>query len=206
MARGRDADDAQVAALQRRLDTLESRAAAPRAPSGVPGTVALRDQATAQPSTRDHNEKRSNPGAGAMPDEQAVPSFMDPAAAAERRRYAAGVLEQTMAAQQIDVAGSNTFAAGLTQALGDDPELAGNQLLNAQCRATLCRIAVLQRSDEDVESFLGHVATLPGFGDTETHWQRQLNADGSSVMTMYIARPGHQLPDYEMPAQGLANR
>jgi hypothetical protein len=132
---------------------------------------------------------------------------MDPVALAERRRYEAGVLEQAMAAQQIDVAGSNTFAAGLTQAFGEQPDLAGSQLLNAECRATLCRIALLQHSDEDVDAFLGQIGTLPGFENTETHWQRQLNADGSSVMTMYVARPGHKLPDYEPPAdQGLVDR
>ena len=65
---------------------------------------------------------------------------------------------------------------------------------------------MLQRSDDDVDSLPGHVGTLPGFENTETHWQRQLNADGSSVMTMYIARPGQKLPDYEMPGQSVANQ
>ena len=131
----------------------------------------------------------------------------DPAAAAERRRYEAGVIEQTLAAQQIDVAASNTFAEGLKQAFGGQEALAGNQLLDAQCRATLCRIAVLQRSDDDVELFLGSVGSLPGFENTETYWQRELNADGSSVMTMYVARQGQELPDYQMPAaESLENQ
>ena len=94
MARGRDADDIRMAALQRRLDTLESRVAVSQAPSGVPGTVALRDQGAPPPATRDHTEKLSNPRGVAMPDEQAALPFMDPAAAAERRRYEAGVMSR----------------------------------------------------------------------------------------------------------------
>ena len=117
------------------------------------------------------------------------------------------MLEQTLSAEQIDVAASNTFAEGVKQALGGAPELAGNQLVDAQCRATLCRIAVLQRSDDDVDSFLGSVGNLPGFENTETYWQREVNADGSSMMTMYVARQGHKLPDYQMhSADSLANR
>jgi hypothetical protein len=206
MDRGRDADEDQVAALQRRLDTLESRAAVPQLPSGAPGTVGRRDQVATSPAS-DHTIKRSDPRAGARPEEQAVPPFADAVADAERRRYEAGVFEQTLSVEQIDVAASNTFAAGLSQAFGVEPELAGNQLVDAQCRATLCRIAVLQRSDEDVESFLGSLGSLPGFENTDTYWQRELNADGSSVMTMYVARQGHKLPDYRMHVpEGLANQ
>ena len=151
MHRDRAADEDQLSALQRRIDALESQVAAPQAPSRVPGTVDLRDQGATPPSVRDHTELRSDSRTGAMPEQQAVPSFADASAAAERRRYEGGVFEQTLSAQQIDVAASNRFAEGLKQALGGQPELAGNQLVNAQCRATLCRLAVLQRSDEDVD-------------------------------------------------------
>jgi hypothetical protein len=199
MGRGHDADEAKVSALQHRIAALESRAAAPQAPGGVAGTVGPRDQG-APPATRDRTDQLSNSRAGGMPDEQTAPPFMDPAAAAERRRYEAGLLEQTLSAERVDVAATNTIAQGLTQALGGNPELAGNQLIDAQCRATLCRIAVLQRNDEDVDSFLGNVGTLPGLENTETYWQRTLNADGSSVMTMYVARQGHKLPEYQMHA------
>jgi hypothetical protein len=205
MARGRDAEDIRVSTLQRRLETLEGRVAMSEALSGGPSTVALRDQGTPS-ATRDQAEELQSLRAAAMPGEQAALPFMDPNAAAERRRYEAGVIEQTLATQQIDVSASNSFAVDLTHAFGEEPELAGNQLLDAECRATLCRIAVLQRSDEDVDLFLGHVGTLPGFDNTETYWQRQLNADGSSVMTMYVARQGQKLPDYEMHHQDLANQ
>ena len=184
-----------------------SEAAVPQAPGRVPDPVELREPRATLPSTRDHPESRSDSRAGAMPAAQAVAPFADAAAAAERRRYEAGVVEQTLSAQQIDVAASNTFAEGLKQAFGAQEELAGNQLIDAQCRATLCRIAVLQRSDDDVDSFLGSSGSLPGFENTETYWQRELNADGSSVMTMYVARQGQKLPDYQMPAAGsLANQ
>ncbi len=196
----RGADEGQLSALQRRIDALESRVAAPQAPSRVPGTVERRDQGATPPGVRDQPELRSDSRAGAMPAEQAVPPFADAAAAAERRRYEGGVFEQTLSAEQIDVAASNTFAEGLKQAFGGEEELAGTQLIDAQCRVTLCRIAVLQRSDDDVESFLGHVGTLPGLENTETYWQREVNADGSSVMTMYVMRPGHKLPDYQVRA------
>jgi hypothetical protein len=198
MARGRDADEAQVAALQRRLDSLESRAVIPRAPSGGPGTVALRDQEAKPPGVSDHLDSRSHSVAGAPPGVTPAPPFMDPVAAAEQRRYEAGVFEQTLSAEGIDVAATNTFSQGLTQAMSGNPELAGSQLVDAQCRVSLCRIAVLQHSDDDVDAFLGSVGSIPGL-DTDTYWQRQVNADGSSVMTMYVARPGHKLPDYQMP-------
>jgi hypothetical protein len=201
MARGHDADEVKVSALQPRLDDLEGRAAATQAPRGVSGTVRLRDQG-APPATRDHTGEPSNSRPVAMPDEPTAPPFMDPAAAAERRRYEAGVLEETLSAERVDVAATNTFAQGLSQALGGNPELAGNQLIDAQCRATLCRIAVLQLNDEDVDAFLGNVGTLPGLENTETYWQRTLNSDGTSVMTMYVARQGHKLPEYQMHVPG----
>jgi hypothetical protein len=131
---------------------------------------------------------------------------MDPVAAAEKRRYEAGVFEETLSAEPMDVAATNTLAQSLTQTIGGTPELAGNQLVDTQCRATLCRIAVLQRSDDDVDAFLGSVNNLPEFANTATYWQRKLNPDGSSVMTMYISRQGQKLPDYEMPGQSVANR
>jgi hypothetical protein len=197
VGRGRDEADPRVAQLQRRLDAVEHRAAAPLAP-GVPGTVLPRDEAAASAETR--LDRGSSPGLPAVPmsDQQVLPAFVDAAAAAERRRYEAGVLEQTLSSEQLDVAASNTFAAGLSQAFGAAPELAGNQLVDAECRTSLCRIAVLQRNDDDVDSFLSSVGSLPGLENTDTYWQRELNGDGSSVMTMYVARPGHELPDYRM--------
>jgi hypothetical protein len=203
----RDADESQVSELRRRLDTVERQVADPRAPAPVPGVVELRDQGAPPPGTSPAAGLPPDLRAGAVPGEQAMSAFADAAAAAERRRYEAGVLEQTLAAEQIDVAASNTFAQGLTQAFGGAPELAGNQLVNAHCRATLCRLAVLQRSDEDMESFLGNVGSLPGLENTETYWQREINADGSSVMTMYVARKGHKLPDYGLRGpDSLVNR
>jgi hypothetical protein len=201
MGRGHDADEVKVSALQHRLDALESQVSAPRSLGGVAGTVGPRDQGP-PPVTRDHTDVLSNSRAGAMSDETTAPAFMDPAVAAERRRYEASVLEQTLSAERVDVAATNTFAQGLSQALGGNAELAGTQLMDAQCRATLCRIALLQRNDEDVDAFLGNVGTLPGLDNTETYWQRTLNPDGTSVMTMYVARQGHKLPEYQMQAPG----
>lgn len=206
MARGHDAAQSRMATLQQRLDALESRVAVSQPPSGGPGTVAPRDQDALPPAARGDIGNPSTLRAVGVPDEPATPSVMDPAAAAERRSHEAGVIEQTLAAEPIDVSASNTFAAGLKQAFGEEPDLAGNQLLDAECRATLCRIAVLHRSDDDVDLFLGHLGTLPGFDNTQTYWQRQLNADGSSVMTMYVARQGQVLPDFQMHAdEGVAN-
>jgi hypothetical protein len=204
--RGRETDEGQVSEIQRRLESVEGRVAAPQVTGLLQSAVASRDHVTTSPVMSQDANLPPGAHAGVMQADQVVPAFADPAAAAERRRYEAGVLEQALAAEQIDVAASNTFAQGLTQAFGGAPELAGNQLVNAQCRATLCRIAVLQRSDDDMESFLGNVGSLPGLEDTETYWQREINADGSSVMTMYVARSGHKLPDYGMRGpDSLAN-
>jgi hypothetical protein len=205
MSRGHDADEAKVSALQERLEALESLAPGPQAATGVPGTVGSREQG-APPATRDHADTRPGLRAGTMPDEPtAPPPFMDPAAAAEQRQNEARALEATLSAERLDVAATNTFAQGLTEAFGGVPELAGNQLIDTQCRETLCRIALLHRSEEDVDSFLSNVGSLPGLENTESYWQRVVNADGSSVMTMYVARQGHRLPDYQTPG-GPADR
>jgi len=208
MHRGGDAVQSEVSALQRRIDALESRVAPSHPPNPVPGNRDLHDPTAPLPSARIPSpELRSDSLADAMPAEQAAPPFWDADAAAQRRQYEAGVLEQALSSQQADVAASNTFAEGLKQAFGGDAELAGNQIVDAQCKVTLCRIAVLQKTDDDVDAFLGQVGSLPGMENTETYWQRQLNADGSSLMTMYVARPGHKLPDYQThAAEGLASR
>jgi hypothetical protein len=195
--RDRQAGAPSVADLERRLAAVEARARAPEvAVVHPPAPTAV------APSTRAADAAPPVGLGAADADARAMPPFMDADAAAERRRFEAAVLERTLAAEQVDVAASNTFAQGLTQALGSQQELAGSRLLGAECRVSLCRIAVLQTDMEDVETFLGNVGNLPGFGDTDTYWQRQLNADGSSVMTMYVARPGHPMPDYRMPAAG----
>jgi len=193
-------DVARVSELQRRLDVLEGKVATPALPERTP----------VAPVARPSDKQALPPGVGesaqapavATPDEANSLPFADAAADAERRRYETGVFEQALAAEPVDVSASNTFAQGLTQAFGGAPELAGNQLLDAQCRVSLCRIAVLHRSDDDMEAFLGNVGSLPGLGNTDTYWQRELNADGSSVMTMYVARNGHALPDYQVQAPG----
>lgn len=197
-------DASRLSELQRRLDAVEGRIATPPAP-------AARAAAPTGPGTGPAKAPEADAPVQArafeVPGEGAPSAFVDAAADAERRRYEAGVFERALAAEQIDVAASNTFAQGLEQAFGGAQELAGNQLIDAQCRASLCRIAVLHRSDDDVDAFLGSVGSLPGLENTDTYWQRELNADGSSVMTMYVARQGHALPDYQMlPPAGLAAR
>lgn len=196
-------DTAQVSDLQRRLAAVEGRVATPPAPARVAGPVERPSEGAKAPGA----DQPLQPREFAVPDEGTPSPLADAVADAERRRYEAGVFERVLAAEQVDVAASNTFVQGLKQAFGGAQELAGNQLIDAQCRASLCRMAVLHRSDEDVDAFLGSIGSLPGLENTDTYWQRELNADGSSVMTMYVARPGHPLPDYQMhPSAGLAAR
>lgn len=203
LQRGGDADRMQVSALQRRIDSLESKVAKSQAPTQVP---VPREPNTPQ-AVDDRPGADTRSRAGAIQADQAAPPFADAEAAAERRRYEVGILEQKLATEQLDVAATNTFTEGLKQAFSDEPELAGNQIMSAQCRVTLCRIAVLQRSEDDTGSFLGQLGSLPGLENTETYWQRQLNPDGSSVMTMYIARQGQKMPDYHAHVdEGLPNR
>lgn len=195
---GTDAD--QVSELQRRLAVLEGKVAVPASPERTTvAPVVLPSDRLARPSGAGQPPQAP---AVAAPDEPTSLPYADTAADAERRRYEAGVFEQALAAEQVDVSASNTFTQGLTQAFGGAPELAGNQLLDAQCRVSLCRIAVLHRTDDDMDSFLANVGSLPGLENTDTYWQRELNADGSSVMTMYVARRGHALPDYQAQAPG----
>ncbi len=195
--RDADTDASQVSALQRRLAAVENRVAT-RQSQQREGPVEPPVQRTQRPASSEPLEPR----AFAVPDEQVLSPLAEAAADAERRRYEAGVFEQALAAEQVDVSASNAFAQGLTQAFGGVPELAGNQLLDAQCRVSLCRIAVLHRSDDDMESFLGSIGNLPGLENTDTYWQREIHADGSSVMTMYVARTGHALPDYQVQGPG----
>ena len=124
----------------------------------------------------------------------------DAQSAAERRQREAGILEIAFANEALDAAATNTFTQSMKDSKVID-EFAGTQIVNAECRASLCRVAVLHKSDGDMEAFLDNIHAVEGFSDAEAYWQRQSHADGSSSMTLFVARQGHRLPQYAMPSR-----
>jgi len=197
LSRTHSAGEDQLATLRRRIDALETQLGATqtaRRPSSSIESIEAISR-----SAKSLEQSPTSPDAASL-EHVVVPLVEDAATAAARRQYEAGVLEQTLSTEQIDGSTSATFTADLEQALDAEVELAGYQLVDAQCRVTLCRFAVLNRSGDDAESLLGHLGSIPGLGNTEIYWQRHPNADGSSLMTLYAAREGHKLPDYRADA------
>ena len=200
VANDRNSDSADLDALQNRLQSLEAQLANTRGRETERGLDTSPDARLAREKSKDMQAKpalteptpgASVPGAG----HQGKPE--DAQSAAERRQREAGVLENALANEVLDVAATNTFTQSLKESLVRD-EFAGTQIVNAECRASLCRVVVLHNSSDDMEKFLGSIQDLEAFSDSEAYWQQRPNADGSSSMTLFVARQGHQLPQYAM--------
>ncbi len=196
----RNSDSADLDALQNRLRSLEAQLANTRGrESGVgldtsPNSRLAREKSQgmqAKPALTKPTPGASTPAVG----RQGQPE--DAQSAAERRQREAGIMENAIANEVLDVAATNTFTQSLKESLVRD-ESAGTQIVNAECRASLCRVAVLHKSDDDMEAFLDSIQGVEGLSDAEAYWQRQPNPDGSSSMTLYIARQGQRLPQYAM--------
>ena len=199
LADDRNPDSAELRALQNRLHLLETQLAKGREKTGL-GLDSSANARFAHEKSPDMQAKHAvtepTPGAS-LPGVGLQGQPEDAQSAAERRQREASILENAFANEALDAAATNTFTQSMKDSMVSD-ELAGTQIVNAECRASLCRVAVLHKSDGDMEAFLGNIHAVEGFSDAEAYWQRESHADGSSSMTLFVARQGHRLPQYAM--------
>ncbi len=66
-------------------------------------------------------------------------------------------------------------------------------LVGARCKSTICRLDLLHNSDSGEASFLTSLGATEAFANTTGTYRRQENSDGSTSMTLYVARQGHSL-------------
>lgn len=115
--------------------------------------------------------------------------------AAERQRLTqyAAVLDGTLHGEPYDNRWAEQIESSLTRAFNGN-DWAGNQLLSAACRSTLCRIEVAHENPKAEGQFLARIGTLQAFANTRGFYQRVAGQNGGSVTIFYAAREGHELP------------
>jgi hypothetical protein len=104
----------------------------------------------------------------------------------------AGRLERRLRDEPVDPAWSPRFESEITRAFQDSAELReGTRLLEATCRATLCRVVVAHDSPAAREAFLDRLPFTPPFqaqGLTEPREEA-----GALRTFIYLPRPGTRL-------------
>ncbi len=117
------------------------------------------------------------------------------AEAAERQRLTqyTAVLDGKLDGEPYDNRWAEQIESSLTRAFNGN-DWAGNQLLSAACRSTLCRIEVAHKNPKAEGQFLARIGTLQAFANTRAFYQRVAGQNGGSVTVFYAAREGHELP------------
>lgn len=104
--------------------------------------------------------------------------------------------EAALQAEPVDGAWSSGAAAVLKEAFSSQ-ELSATIVQDNECRATLCRVEVAHANPEDRRQFETQFTQkmAQALPSAVAHTEEQ--EDGSSVMTIYLARAGHELPQIE---------
>lgn len=102
-------------------------------------------------------------------------------------------MESHMINDPFDARWAPVIEDTLTGALRQ-PGFSGSELVDIECRTTLCRLG-LDHSDLDAEQiFLHRFMGAAGLTDAEAFYRRNEDADGRVRMTFYVARDGGRLP------------
>jgi len=73
-----------------------------------------------------------------------------------------------------------------------------SSLIGAQCKSTVCRVDVLHNDSESEQRFMAGLSGSEAFADTTGMFQRTENPDGTTSVTLYVARPGQSLFNDEL--------
>lgn len=166
----------QVQAEQARLQT-QQRELAQRYEDLV-RSLGASDGQTPSDDVSAHEEDASNTG----------PMPSDDELLAARREH----LDQELAMQPADEEWSLAAAEQIATAVGE-AMLEGSQLLQAECRTTLCRAEVVHESKADLDLFMERFhAALSWQTNSRNHTTNY--QDGRVETVVYLAREGYSLP------------
>lgn len=111
------------------------------------------------------------------------------AQAAWRAAYLADVDEQ-FARQQVDLDWSPTAETDAAAALA---EVAGDAEVSIECHSALCKAEIVHQDASGHQSMSDNI--IGGFSWTGPALVWPSDADGPAVTTVYLARPGSELPE-----------
>lgn len=139
-------------------------------------------------------------GAGAinpdLPAEDNAPAQSDE----ERAQARVAQLEAELATQNTDPHWSQEAVARITGAVDRVLKNAGAEqdpgaaLVDAACRASICRIELAYRGEVTMEGFANDVVLGLGW-QSNFQFDTVQNPDGSMTTVVYLAKDGHRLPE-----------
>jgi|GEM_PF-4526251 len=108
-------------------------------------------------------------------------------------------LETRFETEQYDPAWNDPLQAPLRRVFGETSRFAGNELVDARCQSTLCRVEVRHHEasarDQLLLSIAGQAGSFPA--DINEFFDYEIDAadsiDGLARTIVFVARPGHGL-------------
>ncbi|KAF0192690.1 MAG: hypothetical protein FD165_460 [Gammaproteobacteria bacterium] len=101
-------------------------------------------------------------------------------------------LENRLSGEPYDARWAPEAQDSLTTAL-QQPTFTGSQLIDIDCRTTLCRLGVDHDSVDAEREFLHRFIGAAGLDDAEAFYRREEGPDGNVRMTFYLSRDGRRL-------------
>ncbi|MDO9103904.1 MAG: hypothetical protein Q7U57_02970 [Methylovulum sp.] len=112
----------------------------------------------------------------------------------QQREHAAAALTESFQMETMDSAWAPKITGMIQDSFLNSEKLAELRLIHADCRATLCRIEVTVDNPEQMLQFEAQLPTLIGAELPRMTTFTEEQGDGSSRVTVYLARKGYKLP------------